>query len=64
MTEGEHSGESAQGDDSTGLEILRLRQDYVTRQLDERPMSHSIAVAYRQVIAARMRKKSELDCAN
>ncbi len=64
MTEREHSGKSARGNDSAGREILRLRQDYVTRQLDQRPMSHSIAVAYRQVIAARMRNKRELDCAN
>ena len=54
MTEREHSGKSAQGDDSAGREILRLRQDYVTRQLDDRPMTHSIAVAYRQIIAAQV----------
>lgn len=64
MTERKHSGKSTRGDDSAGREILRLRQDYATRQLDQRPMSHSITVAYRQVIAARMRNKRELDSAN
>ena len=43
--------------DSLASEVQRLKQGYASRLADERPLSHSVAEAYRQVIAARQRNK-------
>ena len=32
-------------------DVERLKHDYESRRADQRPMSHSVAVAYRQLIA-------------
>ena len=44
-----------------GHEIQRLKQDHATRQGADRPLTHSIEVAYRQVIATYERNKRAID---
>ena len=44
-----------------GHEIQRLKQDHATRQCADRPLTHSIEVAYRQVIATYERNKRATD---
>jgi hypothetical protein len=46
---------SAPNPESVAGEIQRLQQSYAARVADERPLSHSVAVAFQQVIAARER---------